>query len=141
MPGSHTFRPRHRLCLANDFRAAYDAKLSKVAGPLIVFGRPNDLPEHRLGLAVGRATGNAVARHRIKRMLREAFRLGRPGWPLARPEPACGFDLVIRVRPHDRADLVQYQRWLGDAVARIAREHQKRAERAARQPDPEAGHA
>jgi ribonuclease P protein component len=38
------------------------------------FEREEDLGEPRLGLAVPRAAGNAVARNRIKRQLREVWR-------------------------------------------------------------------
>lgn len=45
----------------------------------------------RLGLTVSRRAGNAVARNRAKRVLREAFRATRELWP-------PGTDLVVIVR-------------------------------------------
>jgi ribonuclease P protein component len=66
-----------------DFRRVYDHGV-RVSQPLFaafVLARP---AEHagegaRLGLTVPRAVGGAVERNRIKRRLREAFRLARPG--------------------------------------------------------------
>lgn len=42
-----------------------------------VRARPNGLAHSRLGLLVGRKHGGAVRRNRMKRLLREVFRLNR----------------------------------------------------------------
>jgi len=41
----------------------------------------NDVSMRRLGLTVGKKTGNAVARNRIKRLLREYFRHNKARFP------------------------------------------------------------
>ncbi len=43
--------------------------------------RKNDKDSRRLGLVVGRKAGGAVARNRIKRLIREFFRLNREKIP------------------------------------------------------------
>lgn len=49
----------------------------------------------RLGLTVGTKLGSAVVRNRIKRKLREIYRL-------AEPQLKCGYDLVIVARTRAR---------------------------------------
>lgn len=52
----------------------------------------NALNYNRLGISVHRKAGNAVRRNRIKRLIREVFRLHRTLFP-----PAA--DVVLTVRP------------------------------------------
>jgi ribonuclease P protein component len=56
-----------------------------------VFARGDSDPT-RIGITVGKRTGNAVVRNRIKRRLREAVRL-------AYPTLALGLDVVLIARP------------------------------------------
>ncbi|MEL6328057.1 MAG: ribonuclease P protein component [Planctomycetota bacterium] len=119
------FRPRHRLTHAREFRAVFDAKLRKGAGPLTVFVRESGRADLRLGLSIGRRVGGAVERNRVKRMIREAFRHER-GVLLDR----CGpLDLVVSSRAHARASLADYRGWLRSATERAARELGKRRAR------------
>jgi ribonuclease P protein component len=134
-----TYRKRHRLSKDADYRAVYAEKIKKARGPLLVFVRPNGLPEHRLGLAVGRRAGNAVTRNRIKRLLREAFRherlaLARPDAP---PDRQSAYDIIVSVRPHAPMPLPAYRESLVDLVARCHREHERRTRRADPASSPE----
>lgn len=52
----------------------------------------NGQPGSRLGISVRRQTGSAVRRNRIKRLVRETFRLHRQIFPAAS-------DIVFAVRP------------------------------------------
>jgi ribonuclease P protein component len=85
---------RHRLSRSRDFDAVYRQGRSTSTRFLILywFDRDDDIGQSRLGLAVPKATGNAVTRNRIKRQLREAWRER-----LARV-PA-GRDYVLIARP------------------------------------------
>lgn len=127
-----TLRRSQRLSKANDFRAILKSKLAKPAGPLVVYARARSgeggqARAHRVGLSVGRRVGNAVARNRIKRLLREAFRHVQHTLPLTKS--GQHLDLVITVRPHDTLDLPDYERLLLQAGAKLVSEIDRRAAR------------
>lgn len=125
MPGperSFTYDASKRLHGKAAFAAVYDARVKKNVGPLTVFARPNELPHPRLGLSVSRRVGIAVRRNRIKRLLREAFRLSQHDWPR-------GYDLIVVVRPHEPLTLADYQRLLFSAVRSLHLEWERRGRR------------
>jgi putative membrane protein insertion efficiency factor/ribonuclease P protein component len=72
-----------------DFDRAYQARLFAADDVLVVNACPTDLPHPRLGLSVSKKVGNAVARNRWKRLIREAFRL-------LQAELPGGVDLIVR---------------------------------------------
>ena len=117
---SYTYTREHRLRHARQFDAVYAAKVRETRGPLTVFGLPNDLGHPRLGLSVPRRVGTAPKRNRIKRLLREAFRLSQHDCPR-------GYDLVINVRPHDTAMLADYQRMLSAMLLKLHRTWEKQS--------------
>jgi ribonuclease P protein component len=94
------------------FERAYETGVKQTRGPLKVFALSNGLHHARLGLSVSRRVGTAPRRNRIKRLLRESFRL----MPLNR---SLGYDLVIVVRPHEPLTLAAYQRLLAELVTRV----------------------
>lgn len=133
-----TFRTRHRLTHAREFDAVYDARVRKSRGPLWVFTRPNGLPHHRLGLAVSARLGGAVLRNRLKRLIREAFRLdqhvlARVGGPDG--QGTGGLDIIVSVRGRDVLPLAAYRQLLRELVEQAAGEWRKRTPR----PGPPAG--
>lgn len=108
------FPRSHRLSGAKRFRAVFAARTRKTVGPLTVYARANGLPHARLGLSVSRKVGPAVKRNRVKRRLREAYRLAQHDWPV-------GYDWVVVVRPHDTLALGAYQELMGRAVTSLDR--------------------
>jgi ribonuclease P protein component len=113
-----TFPRRLRLTRDREYRAAYTARVKRVVGPLTVHARPNGLEHYRLGLSVGRsAAGSAVARNRIKRLIREAFRTVQHDLPRLRADGGEeGYDLVVGVRRHELLELAEYRDLLVRAV-------------------------
>jgi len=61
----------------------------------------NGLSQNRLGLVVSKKIGNAVIRNRIKRIIREYFRLNRNNFPLKK-------DIIIIAKTG--ADSLNYKR-------------------------------
>jgi ribonuclease P protein component len=102
----HAFPRSHRLSGKLLFSAVYDAKVKTSRGPLVMYSLPNDLGHLRMGISISRRVGTAPRRNRIKRLLREAFRLSSIQLPR-------GYDLVIVVRPHAPLALGEYQKLFG----------------------------
>lgn len=67
----------HRLTRRPDFTQCYEAGCRYFSRHfvLFVYQRQDGPPDWRMGLAVTKKLGNAVARNRIKRVLRAFFRL------------------------------------------------------------------
>lgn len=121
------FRAPHRLSRATEFRAVYAARVKKASGAFVVFGTPNARAECRLGLAVGRRAGPAVTRNRIKRLIREAFRLLQHELPASREGR---YDLVVSVREPVKPTLESCQAMLSDLAGAVHREWERRGRRA-----------
>ena len=115
-----------RLRRPSQFRVVLAGGVRKAVGPLNVYALPNKLGQPRLGLAVSRRVGRAVVRNRIKRRMREAFRLMQNDLP-------TGYDLVISARPHEMLTLAEYQHLLSKAVRVL---HRSWTEKPSQSDDP-----
>ena len=89
---SATYPPAYRLLTAADFQQVFRHCDFKVSDRYItVLAKYNALDHPRLGTVVSiKNAGNAVKRNRIKRLIRESFRLNR--------SDLGNIDLVVLVR-------------------------------------------
>jgi ribonuclease P protein component len=118
-PARHRFPRALRVTRHDDFDRTVRRGLRLADGRLTLWARPNHLSRVRLGLIVGRKHGNAVHRNRIKRLLREAFRLSQHALP-------TGMDLICTPRVGSELDLPGCQRSLTQLAARLAGRWRKR---------------
>jgi ribonuclease P protein component len=78
---AYTFRPREHLRKRQQFLNVFKTGTRKESRHFTCILVENGLPWRRLGLTVGKRNGNAVARNRIKRLLREYFRCNKALFP------------------------------------------------------------
>ncbi|HEV3005968.1 MAG TPA: ribonuclease P protein component [Pirellulales bacterium] len=117
---SQGFPARFRIRRGADFQRVYRRRLIASDGCLVLYGCENGLDFPRLGLSVSRKVGGAVQRNRWKRLLREAFRLGRHELP-------AGLDLVVVPRAGVVPELVQLAESLRSLSAHLVRKARRRA--------------
>ena len=113
--GARRFPRSSRILRSADFRLVYDKGI-RVSCPLFAsfFLARSDSQGPRLGLTAPRALGGAVVRNRLKRRLREAFRLHRASF-------APGWDVVINPRRALlTASFADLERALGKVIQKCA---------------------
>lgn len=59
----------------DDFRTVYKKGRSKAERFLILYTMKNGMEKSRLGVSVSKKVGNSVVRHRVKRLIKECYRL------------------------------------------------------------------
>ena len=74
-----------------EFQAVYRQGKSKPNKYMVMYVLPNDHNEIRIGISVSKKVGNSVVRHRLARLIREAYRLNKEGL-------AVGWDIVVIAR-------------------------------------------
>lgn len=87
-----------------EFRRMYAKGKSGVSSCLVVYFRPNRRKANRLGITVSTKLGHAVVRNRIRRRLREIFRL-------SQGQMKQGYDVILVARGRAvRADYWEMKR-------------------------------
>jgi len=74
-----------------EFLVVYEKGRKIQSRTFVLYAMENDLPFHRLGITVSKKIGNAVARNRVKRRIREVFRREKPAH-------LPSMDLVVNAR-------------------------------------------
>lgn len=74
-----------------EFRRVYARGKSAASGTVVVYCRRNGCKENRLGVTAGGKIGNAVHRNRVRRRLKEIYRLNEERF-------RRGFDIVLVAR-------------------------------------------
>jgi ribonuclease P protein component len=92
MSARQTFRPHERIKRPDDFRRAFERRRAESDAVLVVYGVENGRAYPRLGISVSRKKiRDATARNRVKRLVREAFRVSKAELP-------PGVDLIVLPR-------------------------------------------
>ena len=101
------------LKLNHIFRRLYRNGNQAANRYLVLYCRPNHLKENRVGITVGKKLGKAVTRNRVRRRLREIYRLHER-------QIARGYDLVVVSRVRARtADYHQLEAAFLSACAQL----------------------
>lgn len=87
-----SFPKSSRLISNKQFKAVMSGGLRASDGPVILYICENQSGHSRLGISVAKASGNAAVRNRLKRLVRESFRLNQHQIP-------SGFDYLLMISP------------------------------------------
>ena len=93
--GGYTMSKIITLKNSREFGSVYSTKNSVANKYLVMYLRSNGLDYNRLGISVSKKVGNSVVRHRVTRLIREAYRLNKD----------CirsGYDIVFVARPSSK---------------------------------------
>ena len=76
---------------SREFSQVYNHKESLANKYLVMYIQPNDQMYSRIGISVSKKVGNSVVRHRIKRLIKESYRLNID-------KIASGYDIIVIAR-------------------------------------------
>jgi ribonuclease P protein component len=114
-----SFPRNHRLVSKAEFKSIFDDSLKVTQKHLLALFKPNTKSNARLGVIVGKRVANhAVARNKIKRIIRESFR--------ANQDQLKGIDIVIIARHQcDSLDKIQLREGIETLWQKLKIQYQK----------------
>ena len=80
----------------NDFQNVYKSGKSYGNKYLVIYTLKNDTDRNRLGISVSKKVGNSIVRHRVKRLIKESYRLHENMFN-------SGLDIVVIARKESNA--------------------------------------
>jgi len=105
-----SFRKTERLLNRADFVNVNRSGERHQTDHFIVIFKRNGLGAKRLGITVSKKTGSAIKRNRVKRLIREFFRLNKSDFPQ-------GYDVVIVAKKDaSYCDLAKVKEELGEII-------------------------
>ncbi|MBR3917826.1 MAG: ribonuclease P protein component [Clostridia bacterium] len=113
----------------NEFRTVYKKGRFKAGRFIVMYVMPNKKEFNRIGITTGKRFGNSVQRNRMKRLIREAYRL-------SRNQVKKGYDIIFMARASERKsdspnkklkavsvpsyhDVEKEMRWLSSALGML----------------------
>lgn len=109
-----SFAKKEHILKTRDFSKIYRKGLSRRAGNIVLYRLPNGLEHNRIGFSISsKRIGLATRRNRVRRILREIFRLNKK-------DLKKGFDIVI-VLKRDFAKRIIYKE-IETIFMKVARE-------------------
>ncbi|WP_126447538.1 ribonuclease P protein component [Sulfuricystis multivorans] len=129
-PGRFGFDRCFRLLRPQEFSAVFDARRAVRGDRFALHFKENSLKYPRLGLVLPKKQArSAVLRNAIKRQVREAFRLKRPGLP--------ALDIVLRLmRPVAAIEKMDWRMEIEGLFDKLAKTASKRQEEDAGERSP-----
>ncbi|MCP4593604.1 MAG: ribonuclease P protein component [bacterium] len=98
----YRFRRRQRLTRQREFQRVMRTACSVGDAHMVIYVAENDVGCPRLGISVSRRVGSAPERNRVKRLIRESFRVQQHELP-------AGVDVVVIARRSDQPTLSLYK--------------------------------
>ena len=74
-----------------DFQIVYRKGRSFADRYLVMYIMPNDTDKNRVGISVSKKVGNSIVRHRLKRLIKESYRLSEANF-------RSGYDIIVIAR-------------------------------------------
>ena len=106
---------QQRVRDTREYTTIYEYQQKAWDRSLLIFAMPNNKEMTRFGLSVSKRHGNAVVRARLKRLIREAFRLEQHALP-------AGLDMVLIPQKNSQATVDDYRR----SIVKLARKLHRR---------------